>query len=63
MRTVQSARDFFNELLDIDTKPHYTDETRPAPGTTVLWKYRAIYLKGDQVFGQWSDVVSIAVAG
>ena len=50
-------------FLDIDTKPHYTDETRPATGTTVLWKYRAIYLKGDQVFGQWSDVVSIAVTG
>ena len=36
---------------------------RTAAGTTVLWKYRAIYLKGDQVFGQWSDMVSIAVTG
>ena len=29
----------------------------------VLWKYRAIYLQGDAEFGQWSDVVSIAVTG
>lgn len=50
-------------FLDIDTKPHYTDPARPAAGATVLWKYRAIYLKGDQVFGQWSDVVSLAVTG
>lgn len=35
----------------------------PAPGATVLWKCRAIYLDGDQVFGQWSDTVSIAVTG
>ena len=35
----------------------------PAPGTTALWRYRAIYLQGDQVFGQWSDPVSIAVHG
>ena len=37
--------------------------TRPAAGTTALWKYRAIYMDGDEVFGQWSDVVSIAVVG
>ena len=34
-----------------------------APGNTALWKYRAIYLDGDQGFGQRSDVVSIAVTG
>ena len=50
-------------FLDIDTKPHYDDPAAPAPGTTALWKYRAIYLQGDQVFGQWSDVASIAVHG
>ena len=32
-----------------------------APGPTVDWKYRAIYLDGDDQFGQWSDPVSIAV--
>jgi hypothetical protein len=50
-------------FLDIDTKPHYEDPASPAAGATVLWKYRAIYLDGDTVFGQWSDVVSIAVTG
>ena len=50
-------------FLDIDTKPHYEDPASPAPGATVLWKYRAIYLDGDQVFGQWSDASSIAVTG
>jgi hypothetical protein len=38
-----------------------TDETRPAPGTAVLRKNRAIYLNGDQIFGQWS--VSLASRG
>jgi hypothetical protein len=35
----------------------------PAPGATVLWKYRAIYLDGDTAFGQLSDVGTIAVTG
>lgn len=39
-------------------KPHHEDAD-----ATVLWKYRAIYLDGDTVFGQWSDVGSIAVTG
>jgi len=34
-----------------------------APGTRALWKCRATYFDGDQVFGQWSDVVSLAVRG
>ena len=50
-------------LLDIDTKPHYEDPASPAPGATVLWKYRAIYPDGDTVFGQWSDTGSIAATG
>ena len=29
----------------------------------VLWTYRAIYLLNDADFGQWSDAVSISVAG
>ena len=50
-------------FLDMDTKPHYEDPASPAPGATTLWKYRAIYLEGDQPFGQWSDTGSIAVTG
>ena len=49
--------------LATDTEPHYVDTVTLAPGTTALWKYRAIYMDGDEVFGQWSDVVSIAVTG
>jgi hypothetical protein len=32
-------------FLDVDTKPHYQDPASPAPGTAVVWKYRAIYLR------------------
>ena len=38
----------------------------PAPGTSAVWKYKAIYRLGDDPArrdGQWSDVVSIPVAG
>jgi hypothetical protein len=35
----------------------------PAAGQSALWKYKAIYRQTDERAGQWSDVVSIAVAG
>jgi hypothetical protein len=35
----------------------------PPAGQSALWKYKAIYLQGDDRVGQWSDVVSIPVAG
>ena len=50
-------------FLAIDTEPHYLDTLTPAPGTAAVWKYRAIYLLGDQPFGQWSDTATIAVQG
>ncbi|MEN9573999.1 MAG: hypothetical protein RL514_1854 [Verrucomicrobiota bacterium] len=50
-------------FLAMDTEPHYVDTLTLAPGTTALWKYRALYLDGDQPFGQWSDPVQIAVQG
>ena len=34
-----------------------------AVGQSALWKYKANYRQGDDRVGQWSDVVSIAVAG
>jgi hypothetical protein len=51
-------------FLAIGTIPDYTD-TAPmsAVGQSALWKYKAIYLQADQRVGQWSDVVSGAVAG
>ena len=49
--------------MTVDTVPEYTDtQTLPA-GQSALWKYKAIYRQGDDRVGQWSDVVSIPVAG
>lgn len=51
-------------FLAVDTVPDYTDtEPMPAAGQSALWKYKAIYRQGDDRVGQWSDVVSIPVAG
>jgi len=51
-------------FLAIDTIPNYTDTApMPAAGQSALWKYKGIYIQADQRTGQWSDVVSIPVAG
>jgi hypothetical protein len=51
-------------FLAIDTVVPYTDtQPMPAAGQSALWKYKAIYIQADQRVGQWSDVVSIPVAG
>jgi len=51
-------------FLAIDTVPDYLDTAPlPAPGQSAIWKYKAIYRLNDEQVGQWSDVVSIAVAG
>jgi hypothetical protein len=51
-------------FLAIDTIPGYTDTApMPAAGQSALWKYKAIYRQDDDRVGQWSDVVSIPVAG
>jgi hypothetical protein len=51
-------------FLAVDTVPDYTDTApMPAAGQSALWKYKAIYRQGDDRVGQWSDVVSIPVAG
>ena len=46
-------------------KPNFTDDLSPLPaaGHSALWTYRAIYLLNDGDFGQWSDPVSVTVAG
>jgi hypothetical protein len=33
------------------------------PTPAAVWKYNSIYRQADALVGQWSDVVSIAVAG
>ncbi len=51
-------------LLTIDTHPGHLDTAPlPAPGTTALWRYRAIYRLKDQRVGQWSAVLEVAVKG
>jgi len=51
-------------FLAIDTVPGYTDTAAlPAPGASAVWKYKGIYRETDAQVGQWSDVVSIPVAG
>lgn len=47
-------------MLDVDTKPNYTDTTE-LPEKAALWKYKAIYRLDDKVAGRWSDIVSITV--
>ena len=50
-------------FLAIDTVPDYTDTQSLPAGQSALWKYKAIYRLNDERVGQWSDVVSVAVAG
>jgi hypothetical protein len=51
-------------FLAVDTVPDYTyTAAMPPAGQSALWKYKAIYLQDDDRVGQWSDVVSIPVAG
>lgn len=47
------------QFLGIDTVPHFTDTALVTGPST--WKYRAMYMITDELVGQWSDVISIAV--
>jgi hypothetical protein len=51
-------------LLTIRMSSGYQDNTPlPAPGSAIVWKYRAIYHKHDQQIGHWSQVLEISVKG
>ena len=51
-------------FLTINTEPNTIDTTPlPAPGTSAVWNYKAIYRLHDEQVGQWSDVISITVRG
>jgi hypothetical protein len=43
--------------------PNERQFARPTAGQSALWKYKGIYRLNDERVGQWSDVVSIPVAG
>ncbi|MBI5387314.1 MAG: hypothetical protein HZA90_21850 [Verrucomicrobia bacterium] len=52
------------QFLAVDTNPDYTDNAPlPPVGQSAIWKYRGIYLLGDDPVGQWSDAASVAVMG
>jgi hypothetical protein len=49
--------------LDKDLHPNFIDNSAmPAQGESAIWKYRAMYLYGDDKVGLWSDVVTVSVA-
>lgn len=51
-------------VFDKDTRPNFVDPTPlPEPGTSAVWKYRAMYLYNDDRVGDWSDVATITVGG
>ena len=50
-------------FLAVSTKPNYVDVARPAPGTTAIFRYRAIYLLNDAPYGQWSQTMEMTVRG
>jgi hypothetical protein len=51
-------------FLAMDSIPDYTDTAAMSPaGQSALWKYKGIYIQADQRVGQWSDVLSLPVAG
>ena len=49
-------------LLAIDMEPDYMDTTAlPAGVNSAIWKYKAIYVLGDEEAGQHSEVAAITV--
>ncbi len=51
-------------FLAFATIPDYLDNAPlPAPGTSAVWKYKAIYRLSDERAGEWSDVATISVMG
>ena len=51
-------------MLDKDFSPDFIDNSvMPAQGESAIWKYRAIYLVGDDKVGLMSDVVTVTVMG
>lgn len=52
------------QRLATDMSPNFIDiSPLPSKGTSVVWRYRVIYLRKDQRVGQWSEVVSMTVTG
>ncbi len=51
-------------LIDKATNPTWIDNSPlPAPNTSAVWKYQAIYLLKGERIGDWCDPVSVTVKG
>ena len=50
-------------FLAIDSVPNYIDTVKPAPGASATYTYHAIYMMGDQEFGQWSQPLEMTLRG
>jgi len=50
-------------FLAVDTGLPIWTPPPAASGQSALWKYKSIYLQADPRVGQWSDAISIPVAG
>ena len=54
--------------MTIHTEPNSPDPDPapaplPPPGTSMVWRYKAIYRFHDEQVGEWSDVLSVMVGG
>jgi len=51
-------------FLDKSLRNTYVDlSPMPPEGESALWQYRAMYLKGDTLVGQWSDIITVTASG
>ena len=50
-------------FLATDTYPNYTDNAPLPTSGVAVWRYKAICRYGDEIVGQYSYIVSIAVGG
>ena len=49
-------------LMAINIEPNTTDpHVLPAAESSVVWRYKAIYIFHDVQVGQWRDVISVLV--
>lgn len=52
------------KFLDKSLRSKYEDSFElPTAGASSLWHYRLMYLKGDTLVGQWSDIITVTASG
>jgi hypothetical protein len=53
----------FSHLATDTISPYPDVHPLPPLGSAALWKYKAVYLVGDELAGQWSNVLEVVVSG